>query len=79
MGYIHDDQTKHYIEILTEISDTLEGGDVALDFENMPSAATTIRIISDIVGNALTGIKAIEEIAIAMNKAFIENANGVKK
>ena len=79
MGYIHDDQTKHYIEILTEISDTLEGGDVALDFENMPSAATTIRIISDIVGNALTGLKSIEEIAIAMNKAFIENANGVKK
>ena len=79
MGYIHDDQTKHYIELLREILDTLEGGDVSLDFENMPSAATTIRIISDIVGNALRGITAIEEIAIAMNKAFIENANGVKK
>ena len=54
--------TEHYKRILREILDTLEGGDVSLDFEDAPSAATTIRIIADIAGNALRGVEAIEEL-----------------
>ena len=75
MGYIHDEQTEHYKRILREILDTLEGGDVSLDFEDKPSAATTIRIIANIAGTALRGIEAIEELAIAMNKAFVEKCD----
>ena len=61
-----NDTIKNYKSILEEISDVLEGGDVALDLEDAPSAATTIRIISSIVGNALRGIK--EEVE--MKKMF---------
>ena len=54
-----------YRKLLEELNDILEGGDVSLDFEDMPSAAITIRIISDIVGNALRGA---EEMEILWNK-----------
>lgn len=51
-----------YKAILTEILGIVEGGDASLDFEDSPSAATTIRIIADIAGNALRGVEAIEEL-----------------
>ena len=54
--------TENYKRILHEILAILEGGDVSLDFEHAPSAATTLRIITDIAGNALRGIEAIEEL-----------------
>lgn len=79
MGYIHDEQTEHYKRILTEILDTLEGGDVSLDFEDKPSAATTIRIIANIAGTALRGIEAAEELAIAMNRIFVEKCKEEKE
>jgi len=60
--------TEQYKTILREILDTLEGGDVSLDFETMPSAATTIRIIADIAGNALRDVEAIEELQKILNK-----------
>ena len=59
--------SEHYKRILRDILDTLEGGDVALDFEDMPSAATTIRIIADIAGNALRGVEAIEKLMDALD------------
>ncbi len=59
-------QEKEYEEILCEVLDALEGGDVALDFEDSPSAATTIRIIADIAGNALKGMRAIRELSDAL-------------
>ena len=59
--------SEQYKRILREILDTLEGGDVSLDFEDMPSAATTIRIIADIAGNALRGIEAIERMHEALS------------
>ena len=59
--------SEHYKRILRDILDTLEGGDVALDFEDMPSAATTIRIIADIAGNALRGVDAIEQLLDALD------------
>ena len=62
--------TEQYKRILREILDTLEGGDVALDFEDAPSAATTIRIIADIAGNALRGIESIEELKKILDKAY---------
>tara|TARA_R100000388_G_scaffold94715_1_gene82950 strand:- start:3406 stop:3609 length:204 start_codon:yes stop_codon:yes gene_type:complete len=54
--------TEQYKRILREILDTLEGGDVSLDFEDAPSAATTIRIIANIAGTALRGVEAMEEL-----------------
>tara|TARA_R110000824_G_scaffold130315_2_gene292113 strand:- start:935 stop:1144 length:210 start_codon:yes stop_codon:yes gene_type:complete len=53
---------EYYKDILEEVSDVLEGGDVALDFEDAPAAATTIRIIQDIVSNALDGIDTHEKL-----------------
>ena len=64
------EQQEHYKELLREILDTLEGGDVALDFEDAPSAATTIRIIADIAGNALRGFKFIEALADKLGKEY---------
>tara|TARA_R110002096_G_scaffold313544_1_gene507844 strand:- start:246 stop:473 length:228 start_codon:yes stop_codon:yes gene_type:complete len=61
------DTIKNYKSILEEISDVLEGGDVAIDFENAPSAATTIRIIQAIVSNALDGVRAGEEMKNMFN------------
>jgi hypothetical protein len=58
----------HYENILCELLEVLEGGDVALDFEEMPSAATTIRIIADIAGNALKGLRATRELLDALRR-----------
>lgn len=66
----YSETTEHYKELLREILDTLEGGDVALDFENAPSAATTIRIIADVAGNALRGIEAIEELRKMLDRVI---------
>ena len=62
--------SEQYKKILEELNAILEGGDVALDFEDAPSAATTIRIIADIVGNALRGIKVVEELKKILDKAY---------
>lgn len=62
--------SEQYKKILEELNAILEGGDVALDFEDAPSAATTLRIISDIVGNALRGIKVVEELKKILDKAY---------
>lgn len=62
--------SKQYEELLEELNAVLEGGDVSLDFEDSPSAATTIRIISDIVGNALLGIRAVKELEEILEKAY---------
>lgn len=59
-------QVDYYEQILSEVLEVLEGGDVALDFEEMPSAATTIRIIADIAGNALKGMRATRELLDAL-------------
>tara|TARA_R100000406_G_scaffold39095_1_gene26009 strand:- start:3012 stop:3236 length:225 start_codon:yes stop_codon:yes gene_type:complete len=61
---------EQYKRLLREILDTLEGGDVALDFEDMPSAATTLRIIANIAGTALRGVEAIEELHKMLNKEY---------
>lgn len=53
---------EHYKEILEEISDTLEGGDIALDFEERPYAMATIGCIMAIVSNALSNMRDEEKI-----------------
>jgi hypothetical protein len=58
---------EHYKRLLREILDTLEGGDVALDFEHSPSMATVIRIIANIAGDELRSIEATEELLKALN------------
>ena len=65
-----DNPTNNYQSLLEELNDVLEGGDVSLDFEDSPAAATTIRIISDIVGNALRGIKSIEELQKMLDRVI---------
>ena len=62
--------SEQYKRILREILDILEGGDVSLDFEDAPSAATTLRIIADIAGNALRGVEAIEELQKMLNRVI---------
>ncbi len=62
--------SEQYKEILEELNAVLEGGDVALDFEDAPSAATTLRIISNIIGNALRGIQMVEELKKILDKAY---------
>lgn len=59
-------EDKQFVDILDEINAILEGGDVALDFEHSPSKATTLRIISDIVGNALRGMKESKKLLDAL-------------
>ena len=58
----------YYEQILCEVLDVLEGGDIALDFENSPSAATTIRSIAKIAGDALIGVRATKELLDMINK-----------
>ena len=60
----------YYEQILCEVLDVLEGGDIALDFEDSPSAATTIRIIAKIAGDALIGVRAIRELSDMINKVI---------
>lgn len=64
------EQQEHYKRLLREILDTLEGGDASLDFEDMPSAATTIRIIANIAGTALRGIESIEEMIRILDEEY---------
>ena len=70
-------QGEHYERILTDVLDVLEGGDVALDLEDMPSAATTIRIIANIAGTALKNRKATKELLEALERKI--DTRGVLK
>tara|TARA_R100000353_G_C6415913_1_gene171718 strand:- start:181 stop:468 length:288 start_codon:yes stop_codon:yes gene_type:complete len=67
----------YYEQILCEVLDVLEGGDIALDFEEMPAAATTIRIIAKIAGDALTGVRATKELLDKLNRALMPAATYV--
>ena len=67
--------TEQYKRILREILDTLEGGDASLDFEDAPSAATTLRIIANIAGTALRGVESIEELKRILDKEFGDEDN----
>jgi len=62
------EQEEHYKRILNNVLDVLEGGDVALDLEDMPSAVTTIRIIADIAGNAKKNLVATRELIDALHR-----------
>jgi hypothetical protein len=47
-----------YEYLMETICDLLENGDVAMDFEEKPAQAQTIRILAKIVGDELEGIRA---------------------
>ena len=55
-------QYKEYEQLLEEVTDILEGGEVVHDLYSIPSAATTISIIADTVNNALKGVRAIRDL-----------------
>ena len=48
---------EHFEWLMSEICDTLEGGDVALDFEANPYMQGVIRSIMSIVGYELDGMR----------------------
>lgn len=56
--------------VLEELNEVLEGGDIALDFEDDPSASVILRIISNIVGDALRTIKDAEMIRDMVRRGF---------
>lgn len=63
------EQEERYKQILSDVLDVLEGGDVALDLPDMPGAAVTIRIIADIAGGALKNINESRELLDALLNA----------
>ena len=64
------EQEELYKQTLSEVLDVLEGGDIALDFTELPSAVTTIRIIADIAGKALKNITETRKMLDALEKRF---------
>ena len=61
-----EEQEELYKQTLSEVLDVLEGGDIALDFTELPSAVTTIRIIANIAGNALKDITETRKLLDAL-------------
>ena len=67
------DELTHYSNILIDILATLEGGDVAIDFEESPAAAATLRIIANIAADALNIIRANENLLAMFNDVQIDD------
>ena len=61
---------EQYRTIHRDILDTREGEEVSRDFEDAPSAATTIRIIANIAGTALRGVEEIEELKESLDRTI---------
>ena len=59
--------------VLEELNEVLEGGDIALDFEDEPSASVILRIISNIVGDALRAIKTHQDLLKMLNAIDTNN------
>lgn len=53
---------EHYEEIMSQICDILENGDIVEDFINEPNRATTLGIIHTIVRRELKSIKMQREV-----------------
>lgn len=54
--------------ILREINDILENGDVRLDFEEFPAYRCFLDVLSTIVGGRLRDMKATDELVTKMEK-----------
>ena len=61
---------EQYKGLLEDICDILEGGDVALDFEDAPHKATTIGCIMAIVSNELSNMRATDELFSSLAKVL---------
>ena len=59
--------------ILNEISDTLEGGDVRMDFEDYPTYQAVLDCINAIVSERLRDMKTMDEIMKKLEKEMKEN------
>ena len=55
---------EQYENLMVEILDLLENGDVALDFEGKPHMITTIRIIANIVRDEVIALNAVKTLGI---------------
>ena len=51
-----------YEQLLLELSDVLEGGDVILDYEDFPSAQATLSCIDAIISTKLRNIRETREL-----------------
>ena len=58
---------REYKDILEEICDALEGGDVVLDFEDAPYCQGVLNSIYAIVNQSLTNIREGEAMIKALN------------
>jgi len=63
-----EEQEELYKQTLSELLDVIEGGDIALDFAELPSAVTTIRIIADIAVGALKNITETRKLLDALHR-----------
>ena len=63
-----EDRWLHYTDLMMELCDTLEGGDIALDFEGNGRMIGVISSISAIVKNELNTIDAVNEIDAILKK-----------
>tara|TARA_A100001201_G_scaffold42664_3_gene43418 strand:+ start:1640 stop:1951 length:312 start_codon:yes stop_codon:yes gene_type:complete len=61
-------QYRLYEQILEDVAEILEGGEIIHDLYSIPSAATTISIVSDTVNNALKGVKALGQARKALRE-----------
>lgn len=57
--------------ILREINDILENGDVRLDFEEFPAYHCFLDVLSTIVGGRLRDMKATDELVAKLEKIDI--------
>tara|TARA_R100000353_G_C6404787_1_gene168668 strand:- start:296 stop:565 length:270 start_codon:yes stop_codon:yes gene_type:complete len=63
-----DSKREDFRNILREINDILENGDVRLDFEEFPSYHCFLDVLSTIVGGRLRDMKATDELVAKMEK-----------
>tara|TARA_R110001599_G_scaffold25875_2_gene91713 strand:- start:3749 stop:3964 length:216 start_codon:yes stop_codon:yes gene_type:complete len=56
MNNMSDEVRNNFRQLLCELSDVMEGGDVALDFEGYPAFVAIIESINAIVKHNLSGM-----------------------
>lgn len=64
-----DSKREDFRNILREINDILENGDVRLDFEEFPAYHCFLDVLSTIVGGRLRDMKATDELVAKIEKS----------
>tara|TARA_X000001382_G_scaffold90853_1_gene65480 strand:- start:176 stop:391 length:216 start_codon:yes stop_codon:yes gene_type:complete len=63
MNKMSDEVRNNFRELLCELSDVLEGGDVALDFEGYPAYIAIIESIDAIISQRLRQMKEADKFS----------------